>query len=195
MSTEKQSRIYAGRLLSVGLLGGSPEWTAALRRRPTAAVAVAAALTACACVPYAGFPALCLAALLCGGFYAACEPLELLLLPETGAARLLARKTFTAWRNYFLLAAPFALLTVSAHPRSAWMAAAWVPFAALALFYFVAAKYARYEPDRTPRLPLAAKLGTAGFLVPPLLPLTLCLTVSYVFRAERNLNRYLHDYD
>ena len=75
MSTEKQSRIYSGRLLSVGLLGGSPEWTAALRRRPTAAVAVAAALPACACVPYAGFPALCLAALLCGGFYADCEPL------------------------------------------------------------------------------------------------------------------------
>lgn len=148
MSTEKQSRIYSGRLLSVGLLGGSPEWTAALRRRPTRGVAVAAALTAAPCVPYAGFPALCLAALLCGGFYADCEPLELLLLPETGAARLLARKTFTAWRNYFLLAAPFALLTVSAHPRSAWMAAAWVPFAALALFYFVAAKYARYEPDR-----------------------------------------------
>ena len=87
------------------------------------------------------------------------------------------------------------MLPESALPRSAWMAAAWVPFAALALFYFVAAKYARYEPDRTPRLPLAAKLGTAGFLVPPLLPLTLCLTVSYAFRAERNLNRYLHDYD
>ena len=66
---------------------------------------------------------------------------------------------------------------------------------ALALFYFVAAKYARYEPDRTPRLPLAAKLGAAGFLIPLLLPLSFCLVVSYALRAERNLNHYLHDYD
>ena len=43
--------------------------------------------------------------------------------------------------------------------------------------------------------PLAAKLGAAGFLIPLLLPLSLCLVVSYALRAERNLNRYLHDYD
>ena len=41
----------------------------------------------------------------------------------------------------------------------------------------------------------AAKLGAAGFLIPLLLPLSLCLVVSYALRAERNLNRYLHDYD
>ena len=51
------------------------------------------------------------------------------------------------------------------------------------------------EHDRTPRRPLAAKLGAAGFLIPLLLPLSLCLVVSYALRAERNLNRYLHDYD
>ncbi|WP_290540271.1 hypothetical protein [Alistipes sp.] len=195
MSTEKQRRIYSGRLLSVGLLGGSPEWTATLRQHPGAAGAIAAALAVCACVPHAGFPALGVAALLCGTVYADCEPLELLLLPETGAARLLVRKTCTAWRNYFLLATPFALLTVAAYPRSAWMAAAWIPFAALLLCYFVVEKYTRYKPDGMPRRPLAAKLGAAGFLVPLLSPLTLGLMVSYAFRAERNLNRYLHDYD
>ncbi|MFR7603327.1 MAG: hypothetical protein ACLUYV_06175 [Alistipes shahii] len=42
------------------------------------------------------------------------------------------------------------------------------------------------NPDQTPSSPkpLAAKLGTAGFLVPPSLPLTLCLTVSYAFRGR-----------
>ena len=42
---------------------------------------------------------------------------------------------------------------------------------------------------------LAARLGAAGFLIPPLLPLSLCLVVSYLLRAERNLSRYLYDYD
>ena len=162
-----------------------------MRRHPTAVVAAAVVLLVCACIPYAGFPALYLAAAACGAFYAANEPLQLLLLPGKGAARLLARKIFTAWRNYFLMTAPLLL----AQPRSAWMAAAWAPLAALALLYFVAAKYARYQPDRTPRRPLAAKLGAAGFLIPLLLPLSLCLVVSYALRAERNLNRYLHDYD
>ena len=62
--------------------------------------------------------------------------------------------------------------------------------------YFVAAKYTRYDPaDESPRWPLAARLGAAGFLIPPLLPLSLCLVVSYLLRTERNLSRYLYDYD
>ena len=50
------------------------------------------------------------------------------------------------------MTAPFAVLALLAQPRSAWMAAAWAPLAALALLYFVAAKYARYGPaDESPR--------------------------------------------
>lgn len=188
-------KVYSGRLVRPALFGGSPEWTAGVRRHPTAVVATAVVLLVCACIPYAGFPALYLAAAACGAFYAANEPLQLLLLPGKGAARLLARKIFTAWRNYFLMTAPFAVLALLAQPRSAWMAAAWAPLAALALLYAVVSKYARYQPDRTPRRPLAARLGAAGFLIPLLLPLSLCLVVSYALRAERNLNRYLHDYD
>lgn len=178
------------------LLGGSPEWIAGMRLRPGSVAATVSALTLCACVPYAGFPALVAAAVGCGVFYRSCEPLQLVLLPEQGAAQFLARKIFTAWRNYFLMTAPFAVLALLAQPRSAWMAAAWAPLAALALLYFVAAKYARYDPaDESPRWPLAARLGAAGFLIPPLLPLSLCLVVSYLLRAERNLSRYLYDYD
>lgn len=196
MPSEKVRHIYSGRLVRPGVFGGSPEWTAGLRRHPAAVVAAAVVLAVCACIPYAGFPALYLTAVACGAFYAANEPLQLLLLPEKGAARLLTRKVLTAWRNYFLLTAPFAVLILLAQPRSAWMAAAWAPLAALALLYFVTAKYARYDAvDESPRWPLAARLGAAGFLVPPLLPLSLCLMVSYLLRAERNLNRYLYDYD
>ena len=76
------------------------------------------------------------------------------------------------------------------------LAALWLPFAALLLAYAVLAKYARYDPaiPETP-LPAATRLGFAGFLVPVFLPVTLCLTVSYAVRAERNLDRYLYDYD
>lgn len=188
-------KVYSGRLVRPALFGGSPEWTAGVRRHPTAVVAAAVVLLVCACIPYAGFPALYLAAAACGAFYAANEPLQLLLLPEQGAARFLARKVLAAWRNYFLFAVPYAAVIVLRHPDTCWMAAGWASLAALALLYAVVSKYARYQPDRTPRRPLAAKLGAAGFLIPLLLPLSLCLVVSYALRAERNLNRYLHDYD
>ena len=42
---------------------------------------------------------------------------------------------------------------------------------------------------------MAERFGLAGFILPVLLPLSLGLMVSYALRAERNLNRYLHDYD
>ena len=157
------------RWLRTALLGYSPEWTAGVRRHPGLAAALAAA------------------ALLCAGLYARNEPLPLLLLCECSGARLLVCKIGTAWRNYFLAAL---------HPRTAWLAALWLPFAALLLAYAVLAKYARYDPaiPETP-LPAATRLGFAGFLVPVFLPVTLCLTVSYAVRAERNLDRYLYDYD
>ena len=177
------------------LLGGSPEWIAGMRLRPGSVAATVSALTLCACVPYAGFPALVAAAVGCGVFYRSCEPLQLVLLPEQGAAQFLARKVLAAWRNYFLFAVPYAAVIVLRHPDTCWMAAGWASLAALALLYAVVSKYARYQPDRTPRRPLAAKLGAAGFFIPLLLPLSLCLVVSYALRAERNLNRYLHDYD
>ena len=181
---------------SFRLLGGSPEWIAGMRLRPGSVVATVSALTLCACVPYAGFPALVAAAVGCGVFYRSCEPLQLVLLPEQGAARFLARKVLAAWRNYFLFAVPYAAVIVLRHPDTCWMAAGWASLAALALLYAVVSKYARYDPaDESPRWPLAARLGAAGFLIPPLLPLSLCLVVSYALRAERNLNRYLHDYD
>lgn len=164
-------KVYSGRLVRPALFGGSPEWTAGVRRHPTAVVATAVVLLVCACIPYAGFPALYLAAAACGAFYAANEPLQLLLLPGKGAARLLARKIFTAWRNYFLMTAPFAVLALLAQPRSAWMAAAWAPQAALALLYFVAAKYARYDPaDESPRWPLAAGWELRDFSSRPCCP-------------------------
>lgn len=193
MPARKQSN---GRFdTSFRLLGGSPEWIAGFRLHFNAVVAVIAALVLCASIPWAGFPALYLAAVGCGALYTENEPLQLLLLPEKSAARLIAHKVFAAWRNYFLFAAPYAVVIVLRYPGTRWIAAAWAPLAALVLLYFVVSKYARYEPGSTPRRSLAARLGVAGFLVPPLLPLSLCLVVSYALRAERNLNRYLHDYD
>lgn len=195
MSSTNAKRIYTGRWIRPERFGGSPEWTAGLRRHPSAVWITAGVLVLCILLPAVGFPALYVAAVACGGFYHACEPLELLRLPEMNASRLLVRKVLTAWRNYFLLTLPFTLLAILAHPRTAWIAAAWAPLSALALLYAVVAKYARYQPDSNLRPPLATRIGSVGFIVPLLLPLSLGLTVSYALRAERNLNRYLHDYD
>lgn len=195
MTTPHGKPICTGRWIRPERLAGSPEWTTGLRRHLPAVWITAGLLAVCLLLPAAGFPALYVAAVSAGAFYRDNEPLELLRLPEMGASRLLVRKVLTAWRNYFLLSAPFALLAIVAHPRTAWLAAAWAPLSALALLYTVVSKYARYEPGSHPRQPLAARLGRAGFLLPVLLPLSLCLVVSYALRAERNLNRYLHDYD
>lgn len=147
---------------SFRLLGGSPEWIAGMRLRPGSAVATVSALTLCACVPYAGFPALVAAAVGCGAFYRSCEPLQLVLLPEQGAARFLARKVLAAWRNYFLFAVPYAAVIVLRHPDTCWMAAGWASLAALALLYAVVSKYARYQPDRTPRRAAGRQTGRRG---------------------------------
>ena len=195
MPAPNPKRIYAGRWIRPELLGGSPEWTAGLRRHAPTVWIFAGGLVLCILLPIAGFPGLYVAAVAAGAFYLDNEPRELLQLPEMGPCRLLVRKVLTAWRNYFLLTLPFALLAILAHPRTAWIAAAWAPLSALALLYAVVAKYAHYLPDTSRRQPLAARLGSAGFIIPVLLPLSLCLTVSYALRAERNLNRFLHDYD
>lgn len=184
------------RPLRTAWLAYSPEWTAGLRRHPIAVGALLLGCLGCATLPYAGFPALCVAALCCCELYADNEPLSLLLLAERGSARLLVGKITTAWRNYLLAALPAALLAAALYPDKIWLAALWLPYAMLALMYAVLAKYARYDPaTERPTLPGATLIGYVGFLVPFLLPVTLALIVAYALRAERNLNRYLYDYD
>lgn len=184
------------RRLRIASMGYSPEWTAYLRRRPCTVICAVCLLALCMPVPYLCFAALLLAALLCTDIYRRNEPLQLLLLPCTGASQFLIRKIGTAWRNYFGATLPFALLAAALHPRAAWIALLWPPLAAWALAYIVLAKYARYDPARpSVAASLPAGLGLSGLLIPPLLPLTLWLTIRYALDAERNLNRYLYDYD
>lgn len=177
-------------------LGYSPEWTAGMRRHRAVAGVVAGVLLLCSLIPCAGFPALCVAVLCCAALYAENEPLSLLLLAERGSARILVGKILTAWRNYFLAVLPFALIALFVQPCSIWMAIGWLPFAALVLMYAVLAKYAHYNPSEAhPKLPGTTWIGYLGFLIPLLLPVTLWLIVAYGLQAERNLNRYLYDYD
>lgn len=180
----------------IRILGWSPEWTAALRRHPQAAAGLTAGLMLCTPVPYLSFVALLGSALLCAGIYGRNEPLQLLLLPRMGASRLLVGKIRTAWRNYFGATLPLAVAATAFHPRAAWMAALWLPLAAWALAYVVLAKYARYDPaSPASSASPAARSGLAGIVLPPLLPVTLWLTIRYALDAERNLDRYLYDYD
>lgn len=182
-------------LLRIGWLGWSPEWCATLRRHRIATLLLALGALLLAAVPYWSFIYLGFTALAAVECYTRNEPLALLLLPELESGRLLARKVFEALRNYLLATAPFALAAALLHPRAAWVAALWLAFSTLVLLYAVLAKYALYDPDE-PR-PVASTVmlfGLIGFLLPPLLPVSLVLLVRYGLRAERNLNRYLHDY-
>ena len=89
-----------------------------------------------------------------------------------------------------------ALLAALLHPEGLWLAALWAPLSALLLVYGVLAKYAVYDPAAPEAAAsTASMLGLAGFIVWPLLPITLAMLVSHALRAERNLNRYLYDYD
>lgn len=182
-------------LLRIGWLGWSPEWCATLRRHRIATLLLALGALLLAAVPYWSFIYLGFTALAAVECYTRNEPLALLLLPELESGRLLARKVFEALRNYLLATVPFALAAALLHPRAAWVAALWLAFSTLVLLYAVLAKYALYDPDE-PR-PVASTVmlfGLIGFLLPPLLPVSLVLLVRYGLRAERNLNRYLHDY-
>lgn len=172
-----------------------PRRGATLRRHRIATLLLALGALLLAAVPYWSFIYLGFTALAAVECYTRNEPLALLLLPELESGRLLARKVFEALRNYLLATAPFALAAALLHPRAAWVAALWLAFSTLVLLYAVLAKYALYDPDE-PR-PVASTVmlfGLIGFLLPPLLPVSLVLLVRYGLRAERNLNRYLHDY-
>lgn len=186
---------YRGNRLRIALFGYSPEWTAGVHRHPVAALLVVLFAGVCCTLPYFGFPALYLACGCCAWLYGDNEPLQLLLLPEQGSSRLLRSKIAAAWRNYFLAAAPFALAAGALHPETAWLAALWAPLAALMLVYCVVAKYALYAPAASGGPSVAAQFGLAGFVFPPLLPVSLCLLIRYAVQAESNLDRYLYDYD
>lgn len=181
--------------LRIAWLGYSPEWISGIRRRPFVTALLVLLVAGCIPFPYLLFPALYLAAFACTALYDRNEPLQLVLLPERRAARFLSGKVAAAWRNYFLAAALPAAAGAALHPETAWLAALWAPLAALLLLYAVVAKYARYAPEAPGGMPTVAQLGAAGFLLPPLLPVSLGLTILYALRAERNLNRYLYDYD
>lgn len=192
----RRRRTGNGSWLRIAWLGYSPEWTGAIRSHRTASFLVGLLLLGTAFVPYAGFAALALTALVCTECYTRNEPLMLLLLPGRGGSSLLWLKIRIAWRNYFLLTFPAAALSAALHPEAAWLAAAWGPFAALVLLYAVLGKYAAYSPgEGAAPIPGAMRIGYLGFFLPPLLPVTLALIVIYARRAEKNLNRYLHDYD
>ena len=181
--------------LRIGWLAWSPEWCAALRRHRITVLLLALGALLLAAVPYWSFIYLGFTALIAVECYTRNEPLALLLLPELDSSRLLARKVGEALRNYLLATAPFALAAALLHPRAAWVAALWLAFSTLVLLYAVLAKYALYDPaEPRPAASTAMLLGLLGFLLPPLLPVSLVLLIRYGLRAERNLNRYLHDY-
>ncbi len=181
--------------LRIGWLAWSPEWCAALRRHRITVLLLALGALLLAAVPYWSFIYLGFTALIAVECYTRNEPLALLLLPELDSSSLLARKVGEALRNYLLATAPFALAAALLHPRAAWVAALWLAFSTLVLLYAVLAKYALYDPaEPRPAASTAMLLGLLGFLLPPLLPVSLVLLIRYGLRAERNLNRYLHDY-
>ena len=117
MASAPGKRIYAGRWIRPERLGGSPEWTAGLRRHPSALWVAGGLLTLCALLPVVAFPALYVAAAACGAFYLDNEPLEPAAPPGTecrpaprpqGPHRLAELPS--------LLTLPFTLLAILAHP-------------------------------------------------------------------------------
>ena len=141
-----------------------------------------------------------------GKFFALCvifalpclaDAVMILVLAALGATGTATLANLAALLCYYLMGcAAIAIGVFLSSLTENQIIAAVAGVAALLLAYAVLAKYARYDPaiPETP-LPAATRLGFAGFLVPVFLPVTLCLTVSYAVRAERNLDRYLYDYD
>lgn len=99
-------------------------------------------------VPVASIIILMLLVLIMGNAYVENEPLDMVLLPERGAAGYLKSKVLAGYLLFLKLSAPALLLYAALNPRTAYLALIPLVAAPVNIALFVFFKYTRYETGR-----------------------------------------------
>ncbi|HLN53441.1 MAG TPA: hypothetical protein VK212_07005 [Lentimicrobium sp.] len=128
------------------------------------------------------------------GFIQKNEPLQLVLVFEKSAGRLLWFKIKQQLLLLSIFFLPLMLLYFFMHPQYWYIAAAFYIIIAICLIYAILCKYAFYRPDIETGNQVFMALGPASIFVSFLLPLILILSVRFYFKSINNLNQYLYDF-
>lgn len=124
------------------------------------------------------------------------EPYQMIIAHEKGPNKFFLLKIKQQVALLSILFAPLILAFLVFH-YELW----YIPFVILLMFcilqiYTTFIKYSFYEPNsNSPAAQMFIGVGVVGFMVPILVPLVILLTVRFYFKAKKNLNFYLNDYD
>ncbi len=190
---ENDRRIKNSNLFNI--FPGSLEWVAGCRRYWLLLLCFLLLSYILLFKPYLSWISYVFCLFQCCDFYRECESRQLLCLPEKAVKSFLERKILQAWWNFTKINLPFYLLYLLLHIQSGWMVPLFILSSGVALSFCVLTKYAYFQPNEKyiPNQMINA-IGVLCAIIPPLLPVTLLLSIRYYILAHRNLNFYLYAY-
>ncbi len=129
-------------------------------------------------------------------FYEKGESVEVLLAKEYGTKEFLRDKLLSHLRDFSLFLLPLVIVFLIFHLEYYYIILAEIGVFLLLLTYSISLKYTFYEPnEKSGAMQTFMAFGILSIFVPFLLPVTVILTVIFVFRAIKNLKFYLDDFN
>ncbi|MFD2513344.1 hypothetical protein ACFSRY_05655 [Pontibacter locisalis] len=129
-------------------------------------------------------------------FYKRGEPYQMITSFEVGSNRFLLNKIKWQVLIFTILCVPLIAVFIVFH-QDRW----FIPVVEYLIFvsvhvYMILTKYAFYEPNsRSSAVQTFGTVGATGVIFPVFIPLVWLLSIRFYFKARRNLNFYLDDFN
>lgn len=134
--------------------------------------------------------------LLIANFNNQMESLPMLLAFESRAKKLLLIKITHNFKFFFILILPQVFTYLILHSSYWYILVIIFALVCMLISYSIIVKYAFYEPNANISVNQTfTALGTTGILLPAFIPVTIALFLWFYFKAIKNLNFYLNDYN
>jgi hypothetical protein len=130
------------------------------------------------------------------GFYKRSEPYQMITSFEIGSNKFLVNKVKWQVLIFTILCVPLIAVFIVFH-QDRW----YIPLVEYLIFvsvhvYMILTKYAFYEPNsRSSSVQTFGAVGAMGVIFPVFIPLVWLLSIRFYFKARRNLNFYLDDFN
>lgn len=124
------------------------------------------------------------------------ESLPMLLAFEYNSRKFLYTKVRLNLLVYSILLLPLLITFLIIHANYWYISMILYALACLLITYSIFLKYSFYEPNVNVTVNQTfIALGATGILLPAFFPMTIALLIRFYFRAIKNLNFYLNDYN
>lgn len=124
------------------------------------------------------------------------ESLAMLLSFESSAKNLLCKKVLQNLQVYSIIVIPLVGAFLIQHSSYWYIVLILYALSSLIVVYSILVKYAFYEPSENVTANQSiVTLGATSIILPALLPVTIILLIRFYFKAIKNLNFYLNDYN